>query len=96
MLLPEADASRALQLAESVRTAIEDTVAGTIPEATGLRLTASIGVGLRRAGHANLTALIEEADRALYNAKRNGRNRVSRASDAGRDAGARRTASADC
>jgi diguanylate cyclase (GGDEF)-like protein len=76
LLLPGLDLERANALAEEARRAIEDL---TIPhaEAPGGLVTISIGVAalLPEEGQA-ASNLVEAADRALYAAKRRGRNTV--------------------
>jgi diguanylate cyclase (GGDEF)-like protein len=67
--LPGASRDRALEIAERVRTAVE---AITEPAA----VTVSIGVGTAHRARNRVTALIEQADAALYTAKHNGRNCV--------------------
>ena len=42
-----------------------------------IRVTSSIGAAIARAGEKSVTSVIESADRALYRAKKAGRNRVS-------------------
>ena len=46
-------------------------------EGQGIRVTASFGLSSIKCGAENLPALIETADAALYESKRNGRNRVT-------------------
>jgi diguanylate cyclase (GGDEF)-like protein len=67
----------AVQAAERVRASIEALrfESGHLPE----KVTISAGVALRQPGE-SLSALIARADRALYEAKRSGRNRVCVAS----------------
>ena len=62
------------QIAQRLRAAVADL---TLPE--GLTLTVSIGVAHHGSGHgpADLTTLLERADRALRVAKTSGRNQVS-------------------
>ncbi|GAP67201.1 diguanylate cyclase [Mizugakiibacter sediminis] len=82
-LLPDTGAAAALETAERVRAAIAAdalTVAGQ-PHA----LTVSIGVTALQPGDGGLEDLLHRADRALYAAKRAGRNRVV-AADGGQDA----------
>lgn len=74
VLLPETSAETALQVAERLRQAVEKLV---VPlEGVSGHITISIGVATASAATASLAALISDADRALYQAKRLGRNRV--------------------
>lgn len=68
-VLPAAGQAQALEVAESLRSAIESGPLG---------ITASLGVAVGRpgSGDEDVPALIERADRALYQAKQSGRNRV--------------------
>jgi diguanylate cyclase (GGDEF)-like protein len=70
--LPETDADGAFRMAERIR--------GRIETLKGLeaRLTISIGVAACQNGNLNLEALVSGADKALYRAKNEGRNRVCR------------------
>jgi len=73
LLLPETDLAGARQAAEKVRLAI---AACDIPvEGTPIRVTASFGVAAHDLER-SLDATIADADRALYHAKENGRDRV--------------------
>jgi len=66
----------ALQLAERLRETLAATPVAT-PAGPTLRLTASFGVACTSARHlADLDGLLRDADRALYLAKDEGRNRV--------------------
>ena len=80
MVLPQTDRAGALQVAERVRSSV---AASALPHPAspvcGL-VTVSIGVASKTPephGPTNARALIEEADRHLYLAKRLGRNQVS-------------------
>jgi diguanylate cyclase (GGDEF)-like protein len=79
-VLPETSQAEALNCAERLRLSLAalriDTPRGP------LRFTVSIGVALLDATHADWSALLRDADGALYRAKRGGRNRVEFA-DAG-------------
>jgi diguanylate cyclase (GGDEF)-like protein len=81
--LPQTDLEGAYQFAERVRQSVE---ALELPLPTGdgtLRVTASFGVAsLATADHADKDALVAAADRALYEAKRTGKNRTVRANGA--------------
>lgn len=72
VLLPETPLEGALAVAEQLRTAIA-TIELPVP---GVRLTASFGVAVLGVHAADADALARVADRALYAAKRAGRNRV--------------------
>jgi diguanylate cyclase (GGDEF)-like protein len=75
MLLPDTDAAGAVQLAESVRQAVE----ASRPSVGGsfVPVTASVGVAVGRDPGATIKAIQEQADQAMYHAKQAGRNRVS-------------------
>jgi diguanylate cyclase (GGDEF)-like protein len=75
LLLPSTDRNEALALAEAVRRSI---AAITVPH-VDRAVTASVGVALLGEDGVDATALFRAADRALYAAKRNGRNRIESA-----------------
>lgn len=80
ILLPETDLAGAKALAEVVRAAIEQ-LRIPHPASAGGFVTASIGVAATRAGAVGSPeGLLHEADKALYSAKEDGRNRVAVAS----------------
>ena len=72
VLLPGGDAARGAAIAETLRLAVAgETMAG------GLQVTMSFGVGASADGRPfDFEAVFAEADAALYEAKRSGRNRV--------------------
>jgi diguanylate cyclase (GGDEF)-like protein len=72
-LLPEAGAEEAHAVAERVRSGVEDHVFGSAGRAG---LTCSIGVAVHREDAPEALSLIDAGDRAMYTAKRLGRNRV--------------------
>lgn len=74
-LLSDTDAAVALAVAERLRQAVE--TAAAPGDARGLRVTVSVGVASAPAGVApDLEALLRQADAAMYQAKRAGRNCV--------------------
>ncbi|HLW74258.1 MAG TPA: diguanylate cyclase [Gammaproteobacteria bacterium] len=77
VLLPETSAALAFEAAERLRKRIEEL---RIPVQDGdIRVAVSIGVATADAATESVASLINQADRALYEAKRGGRNRVSAA-----------------
>jgi diguanylate cyclase (GGDEF)-like protein len=80
VLMPDTPLDEARRVAERVRSAVEEHTFIVDPEDDeppfGLRLTASVGVAGLPENAETLEALVEVADRALYQAKRQGRNRV--------------------
>jgi diguanylate cyclase (GGDEF)-like protein len=73
-ILPHTEPRAAMVWAERVRQLIAGTEVRS--EAGALNVTASFGVGGAPHERAEPAALVEEADQALYQAKRTGRNRV--------------------
>ncbi|WKB55348.1 GGDEF domain-containing protein [Eleftheria terrae] len=86
VLLPQTDLAGALAMAERMR----DQVAGLSLAWRGrtVEVTVSLGVAALRPETPTLDALVHEADVALYEAKRGGRNRVCVASAGRRGASA--------
>ncbi len=76
VLLPETDRSGGLMLAEKLRAAIEGA-----PLSGGAALSASLGVAVYPDDAADTDELLRRADRALYLAKKQGRNRVESAAE---------------
>ncbi|WP_322052729.1 diguanylate cyclase [Paraburkholderia bannensis] len=79
-LLPDADLATAAAVAERVRSAVEGHAHGTsapADSADAIAFTVSIGVAASpEDGPAHYEALMQVADRRLYDAKESGRNRV--------------------
>jgi len=78
VLLPGTDSRDARIVMERLRRAVESEV-HTTHEGAELRVTASIGVTIYVPGEHDVqgpSTLVREADRALYDAKDSGRNRI--------------------
>ncbi|OYU49482.1 MAG: hypothetical protein CFE31_03665 [Rhizobiales bacterium PAR1] len=74
VLLPDTDTESAIAFAEKLRRRVEQTV--VVIGENEVRPTISLGVAMNRKS-TNLDDLIDRADRALYTAKRTGRNKVA-------------------
>lgn len=74
-ILPQSGATAALRAAQRIRQAAAD-AAIPIDHAEPIHFTVSIGVVSGHGPDIHLDALLERADAALYQAKRDGRNRV--------------------
>lgn len=75
IVMVEANETMALELAERLRCAIVDQVV-TIPTGEPLTVTISAGVAIFPVNGDDAAAIVQAADRALYAAKKAGRNRV--------------------
>jgi diguanylate cyclase (GGDEF)-like protein len=73
-ILPVANAARAREVANRILDAFE--VAGQNLAHAGLEITASAGLAISGEGASSFDDLFAAADRALYKAKRTGRNRT--------------------
>jgi diguanylate cyclase (GGDEF)-like protein len=76
IVLPRACAQDALVAAERLRQAVSTTEYRTT-WGERIRMSLSIGAATSSAMHADADALFRAADRALYESKQSGRNRVS-------------------
>ncbi|HEX4893123.1 MAG TPA: diguanylate cyclase, partial [Hyphomicrobiaceae bacterium] len=75
VIMPDTELARAMQVAERLRSCIE-AEPFQINQSTLLRVTASVGIATLERREDTPAALFKRADRALYAAKREGRNRV--------------------
>lgn len=79
-LLPETKLEGAVMLAEELRKAVESLQIPHAPEATHKVVTASIGIACsKKVAVKGIKGIMEEADKALYVSKEQGRNRVTTA-----------------
>jgi diguanylate cyclase (GGDEF)-like protein/PAS domain S-box-containing protein len=76
IILPETDAEQALQVADRVRQAVA-IASVALPKGGSVSITTSIGVATYSEADTDVDAVLNRADRALYQAKRSGRDRVS-------------------
>jgi len=75
VLLPEADLQSATEVAERLRERVENTHV-VLEAGPPLQFTVSIGVTALQEKNTNLDILLTRADKALYQAKESGRNKV--------------------
>lgn len=80
IILPETDAEQALQVADRVRQAVA-TASIVLPQGGSVGITTSIGVATYSEDDPDVDGVLNRADRALYEAKRSGRDRVSDAGE---------------
>lgn len=79
VLLPETDLEKAFQIAERIRNVIASHAFDS-RNVEGLVISVSIGISSFSEQHNNAEILVDAADKAMYRAKANGRNRVCMAS----------------
>lgn len=75
VFLPETSMAKAMEVAERLRAGVEE-IKIDVAGGGSARITVSIGVATATSQTDSIAALINEADRALYEAKRSGRNKV--------------------
>jgi diguanylate cyclase (GGDEF)-like protein len=78
LILPQTDQEGALVVAERMRSVV---ASHTFPLAEPGAITVSLGVAMFPEDASDPMGLIQAADRALYRAKRNGRNRTEACSE---------------
>ena len=82
VLLPGTGLDQTIEVAQEVRSTIESYATMGIDTTGPLTVTASLGVAAIEQGATNPGMLIDQADKALYQAKETGRNRVEQWSQA--------------
>ena len=81
VLLPHTPVNEAAELAERIRTTVGRTAIPLRERSGSITVSLSIGVAAARPEHTNFDNLFEAADRALYEAKRRGRDTVVSATE---------------
>ncbi len=74
VILPETDAEKAFNIAQKIKKALESEP--VLFNGTEIKVTASLGISQLRKEHNCYERLFHEADEALYEAKRRGRNTI--------------------
>ncbi|WP_045778940.1 GGDEF domain-containing protein, partial [Methylocucumis oryzae] len=75
LFLPDSSFANALEIAERLRKGIETSVLAYVDSET-IHVTISIGVVNTNQASSSVDKLLDTADKALYEAKRNGRNQI--------------------
>jgi diguanylate cyclase (GGDEF)-like protein len=78
MALPNTTIEKAAEIAKRIRRRVESEAGPGIRGVEGLQMTASFGVSTMRFGCTTFAELVDQADQALYAAKKSGRNRALR------------------
>ncbi len=78
ILMPGAELGQAVKVAEQARAAIAKAVGGKLKTKEPFEVTSSFGVSSLTHGAKDIAELINQADKALYQSKQSGRNKVSR------------------
>ena len=74
--MPDTDAGAASMIAERLRSLIENEPFLVRSSGAKLKVTASLGIACSDQGAETPEQLLKQADRALYEAKNSGRNKV--------------------
>lgn len=77
VLLPVTEQAATILVAERIRTAVAHMVVPQSNDKVALNVTVSAGVSVFPAHGERLEEVLQAADKALYESKRNGRNRVT-------------------
>ncbi|MEY4909779.1 MAG: hypothetical protein RL260_3497, partial [Pseudomonadota bacterium] len=77
VMLPGCDEAQAQVFGEMLRKRVQDTAGDDIDYEPRLSITSSFGVAVTRSPRLALEQLIDQADQALYQSKRAGRNRCT-------------------
>lgn len=75
--MPGCDTEQAVTVADKLRRGVEERCGAAFSDIATLRVTVSIGVATLHDPDRTLAELIDQADKALYQAKSGGRNRVA-------------------
>jgi diguanylate cyclase (GGDEF)-like protein len=86
IVLPDVTLEQACAVAERLRSEIEQSAGASVRTTRGLKITSSFGVSCYTAHIFDPAELIDLADKALYAAKKAGRNRVRRSGDEAKEA----------
>jgi len=75
IILPQTEGANAFEVAERLRKTVADTGV-VLQQGLPIHFTVSIGVVALHGSNTNIEILLNQADKALYEAKHTGRNRV--------------------
>lgn len=76
-MLPDTSVAQALEVAGRLRAAVEDHAGSSVRTTAGLKITSSFGLASLEPEMSDPADLIDRADKALYQSKEAGRNRVT-------------------
>lgn len=76
VILPETELSDACIIADRIRVAVEESKSVSADDGSPVNVTVSIGIASSSPGDVSFDSLLSCADKKLYEAKENGRNRV--------------------